>query len=340
MWPTRGSPPPGRTPRAADRRAVGTDRAHGLRRPVAAQTLAARMRLQAGGRSPPARFRRAHARAARLGYLRELGPVAAGLAIIALAGVLLRTGLTFRENLALADTPRQAVTDELTGLANRRSSYAGARRALRDRDACRPCSCVDLDRFKELNDTLGHQAGDRAARSRCRPADEAVGRRRRSWLGSAATSSPAPGARIGASRGAAPRRTASRRAREPVRCSTACAARRRELGVAGTRSTRPSARAPAPRRRRDVPAKARRQRRRGLRPSDDDHSRERLALAASCGRVGRRRARPPLPAQGDLRPAGSTASRRSCAGTHPERGLRPAGRFRRRSSSVPARARR
>jgi diguanylate cyclase (GGDEF)-like protein len=56
---------------------------------------------------------------------------------------------------------RQARTDELTGLANRRRfsevlerMCAGAQRA--------PFAVllVDLDRFKEVNDALGHQTGD------------------------------------------------------------------------------------------------------------------------------------------------------------------------------------
>lgn len=59
----------------------------------------------------------------------------------------------------------RAVTDPLTGLSNRRAferrlaeELAGARRA------ARPLSVLlfDLDRLKAINDTLGHEAGDRA----------------------------------------------------------------------------------------------------------------------------------------------------------------------------------
>lgn len=51
---------------------------------------------------------------------------------------------------------RQAVTDDLTGLANRR----GLTEALEASIGQRALLLVDIDRFKQINDTLGHQAGD------------------------------------------------------------------------------------------------------------------------------------------------------------------------------------
>ena len=60
------------------------------------------------------------------------------------------------QNEAIA---RAAITDELTGLPNR----ARFARALEAMVAARAPACVlymDLDRFKLVNDTLGHQAGD------------------------------------------------------------------------------------------------------------------------------------------------------------------------------------
>ena len=56
----------------------------------------------------------------------------------------------------------EAMHDELTGLANRRL-FA---RQLEDRLATTPVSLLllDLDRFKEVNDTLGHEVGDRLLR--------------------------------------------------------------------------------------------------------------------------------------------------------------------------------
>jgi diguanylate cyclase (GGDEF)-like protein len=80
-------------------------------------------------------------------------------AAIAIIGV--RAAIAFRENIALADSRRQALTDELTGLANRRAAYAELdRRTATDETVA--VLMIDLDRFKELNDTLGHHTGDDA----------------------------------------------------------------------------------------------------------------------------------------------------------------------------------
>jgi diguanylate cyclase len=89
-----------------------------------------------------------------------LTPVAMGLLTAAIALIGVRAAIAFRENIALADSRRQALTDELTGLPNRRNAYA----ELDARCAAGAVTAlmIDLDRFKELNDTLGHHAGDDA----------------------------------------------------------------------------------------------------------------------------------------------------------------------------------
>lgn len=64
---------------------------------------------------------------------------------------------------AQAESSRQAGTDPLTGVSNRRSFDAAVTGRLRER---RPYAVLfaDLDHFKLLNDTHGHEVGDRALR--------------------------------------------------------------------------------------------------------------------------------------------------------------------------------
>ncbi len=64
---------------------------------------------------------------------------------------------------AFAETQSKAATDSLTGLANRRTLEAEVNRLSR---VAVPYALVmvDLDHFKRLNDTYGHEAGDAALR--------------------------------------------------------------------------------------------------------------------------------------------------------------------------------
>ncbi len=89
------------------------------------------------------------------------------LATATLLLVIVRTALTFRENLALLDSRRASLTDELTDLPNRRrlDQRIGWLASAREMPALAGLLLADLDRFKELNDTLGHHAGDLLLRS-------------------------------------------------------------------------------------------------------------------------------------------------------------------------------
>ena len=94
----------------------------------------------------------------------HIGGVAETLAALALFAGLLRFAATYDDLRRLsAVRDRQARTDDLTGLENRRQFYDrlnGAIEGCRARGASFALLIVDLDHFKELNDTLGHYAGD------------------------------------------------------------------------------------------------------------------------------------------------------------------------------------
>jgi diguanylate cyclase (GGDEF)-like protein len=77
------------------------------------------------------------------------------------------TPATITTTIDVDTLERLAVTDPLTGLANRRggerSVASEISRARRQRTAL-SCIFIDIDNFKRINDTFGHQAGDRLLR--------------------------------------------------------------------------------------------------------------------------------------------------------------------------------
>jgi len=104
-----------------------------------------------------------------VGLVTDVGTVARSFAIAAMAVTVLRLALSAHEARTSEERrARQAETDDLTGLLNRRGFYEELDQRLPDlveRDSTSALLLMDLNHFKELNDSLGHAAGDELLRT-------------------------------------------------------------------------------------------------------------------------------------------------------------------------------
>ncbi len=101
-----------------------------------------------------------------------MAPVAGWIAVATLVAALGRLAVAFFEARHAGEDAHQARTDELTALLNRRGFYerapdilsAGGGHGTEQGSSC-ALLLLDLDDFKDINDSLGHAAGDDLLRS-------------------------------------------------------------------------------------------------------------------------------------------------------------------------------
>ncbi|MEA2351971.1 MAG: hypothetical protein QOJ14_385 [Thermoleophilaceae bacterium] len=109
------------------------------------------------------------------GLLRSLELAGYELAVSSLMLIVVRLALTVLENIQMADSSkREALTDALTGLGNRRKLMSDVEESLAHPDSTHVLVLFDLDGFKGYNDSFGHPAGDALLARLGRALDETV----------------------------------------------------------------------------------------------------------------------------------------------------------------------
>jgi len=101
------------------------------------------------------------------GRFEPVGTAPFALALLTLLAAGLRTAFAFHDLRTSNEARRSAVTDDLTGLPNRylfqsRLAERLARTGARDHGST--VMVLDLKRFKDINNTLGHESGDELLR--------------------------------------------------------------------------------------------------------------------------------------------------------------------------------
>ena len=101
--------------------------------------------------------------------------IAAGVeaAIVAIAAILIYALITKGKNRSLNSVKKQATTDELTGKGNRYLFYSELDRLI-EKNADMAVCFMDLDGFKQINDTLGHDFGDEVLKAMSQKFDESL----------------------------------------------------------------------------------------------------------------------------------------------------------------------
>ncbi len=123
--------------------------------------------LEAGSLAGPITFGAISLAVVAVALLTDPGPVQSAMVLVLFIAVLFRMWITVSAlHRAEESSSRDARTDVLTGLSNRRDLLARLEelRAAPDAGGEVGMLLIDLDGFKEVNDSLGHLAGDELLR--------------------------------------------------------------------------------------------------------------------------------------------------------------------------------
>jgi diguanylate cyclase (GGDEF)-like protein len=94
-------------------------------------------------------------------HFKDHNVIADILAVAALVTVFIRTGISLHDNSRLLESVRvQSMTDDLTGLGNRRGLLHALERQFARGSESTVFAIYDLNGFKRYNDTYGHPSGD------------------------------------------------------------------------------------------------------------------------------------------------------------------------------------
>jgi diguanylate cyclase len=96
-----------------------------------------------------------------LGLAGQVPAYVAYLGIVTVAVSLARVSLTVKDLRKAHDAHREARVDELTNVLNRRGFFEEIEAALEHPSMPWVLAMIDLDGFKAVNDSLGHQTGDK-----------------------------------------------------------------------------------------------------------------------------------------------------------------------------------
>lgn len=161
-----------------EQRAYGDNLERGLRKQLDQRFAALKVEFDTNAKERENAYllREQAATASTLAQTRRANRLQAAAIVLGSALLMLLAVLLVHHRRTARQMRALALTDELTGLPNRRDVMSRLQGLLTERGA-RPCAAVviDLDHFKSVNDDFGHPAGDEVLKAVAQVLRDAVG---------------------------------------------------------------------------------------------------------------------------------------------------------------------